>query len=191
MEALDVDALYSSLDPLITKTTQRIAYYYRHKNPADFADIQQNVRIDMWKALPKLLTLATDEQSLTRLVVTAINYSFKVHYKGVKKYHDCTAVGLENETLMAVLPKDRDELLMDLDTFPARVVASAQQMNRFKGNEGKAVEYCVQLLANGRSPSRKLVQSFYNVTNTVFFMSYATVLLKICVQKMINASSAG
>jgi hypothetical protein len=181
---IDINALYEELDPLIVKTLNRICYYYRHTHPEDFADIRQAVRIDLWKALPKLLTIASDEQSLTRIIVNAIGYSFKIHYKAVKKYTDIEKLCLEGDVLLSIMPHNKDELIMELSELPSRIWDECQRLIRFRGREKDAINYSIQLLMNNRQPSKKLISLFFNVNNAGFFIDYSRVILSIAAERL-------
>lgn len=195
---INLEDLFNDLNPLITQTTNRIAYLYRHKWPADFEDIQQLVRLDVWKFLPKLLSLATSRDSLTRLVVTAINYSFKSHYRNLRrKNHYCTTneggTFIEHEVKpidelhdIGIDTAARTEALLDLGNVQSLVLKAALAKNRWKGDEQDAVNYCVLTLMHGREPSRKVLKVVYNVTKGMYLIHYSRTLLKICVLQMLR-----
>lgn len=197
-EQIVLEDLFNDLEPLISSTTKRIAYLYRHKRPADFEDIQQLVRLDVWKFLPKLLTLATSKDSLTRLVVTAINYSFKSHYRNLRKsinYYSGNDAGtfIDQRSIdelhdVGIDTAKRDELLMDLSTVQATLLKSALNKNRWRGDEQEAVSYCVLTLLHGREPSRKVLKVVYGVTKGMYLIHYSRTLLKICVLQMLRAN---
>ena len=199
---INLEDLFNDLNPLITQTTNRIAYLYRHKWPADFEDIQQLVRLDVWKFLPKLLSLATSRDSLTRLVVTAINYSFKSHYRNLRKkmnYYSANEQAAWNAAFENIETKPIDELhdigidtaarteaLLDLGNIQSLVLKTALRKNRWKGEEADAVNYCVLTLMHGREPSRKVLKVVYNVTKGMYLIHYSRTLLKICVLQILR-----
>lgn len=195
---INLEDLFNDLDPLITKTTNRIAFLYRHKWPADFEDIQQLVRLDVWKFLPKLLTLATSKDSLTRLVVTAINYSFKSHYRNLRRKQHWHS-GNEKGALEHIGQKPIDELhdvgidtatrteaLIDLGNMQSRLLKVALERNRYRGDEQDAVNYCLLTLLHGREPSRKVLKVVYGVNKGMYLIHYSRTLLKICVLQMMR-----
>lgn len=199
---INLEDLFNDLNPLITQTTNRIAYIYRHKWPADFEDIQQLVRLDVWKFLPKLLSLATSKDSLTRLVVTAINYSFKSHYRNLRRKNHYIS-GHEQDAYNAAFrgivqePIDelhgvgidtaaRTEALLDLDNVYSLVLKTALKKNRWKGEEADAVNYCVLTMMHGREPSRKVLKVVYGVTKGMYLIHYSRTLLKICVLQILR-----
>lgn len=203
---INLEDLFNDLNPLITQTTNRIAYLYRHKWPADFEDIQQLVRLDVWKFLPKLLSLATSRDSLTRLVVTAINYSFKSHYRNLRKknhYHSAHEQDAYNAAFKDIEVKPIDELhdigidtaarteaLLDLGNVQSMVLKTALRRNRWKGEEADAVNYCVLTLMHGREPSRKVLKVVYGVTKGMYLIHYSRTLLKICVLDILRGKTA-
>lgn len=183
-KTIDINELYEELDPLIVKSLNRLCYYYKNTHPEDFADLRQQVRIDMWKSLPKLLSIATDEQSLTRIIVNAISFSFKVNYKKVKKYNDVEKLCLDNDLLLTINPSEKDELILSLAEYPARVWEETKKINRFKDREYDVVSYCVALLMTGRNPSKKLITVFFNINNAQFFINYSKVILAIACERV-------
>lgn len=181
---IDINELYEDLDPLVVKSLDRLCYYYKNTHPEDFADLRQQVRVDMWKSLPKLLSIATDEQSLTRIIVNAISFSFKVNYKKVKKHNDIEKLCLDNDILLTINPSEKDELVMSLSEYPARVWEETKRINRFKDREGDVVSYCVALLMTGRLPSKKLISTFFNVSNAQFYINYSKVILSLACERI-------
>ncbi len=202
---INLEDLFNDLNPLITSTTNRIAYLYRHKWPADFEDIQQLVRLDVWRFLPKLLSLATSRDSLTRLVVTAINYSFKSHYRNLRKknhYHSAHEQDTYNAAFGGPVQEPIDELhdigidtaarieaLLDLGNIKSLVLKTALKKNRWKGEEADAVNYCVLTLMHGREPSRKVLKVVYGVTKGMYLIHYSRTLLKICVLDVLRGKT--
>jgi hypothetical protein len=204
IDQINLEDLFNDLNPLITQTTNRIAYLYRHKWPADFEDIQQLVRLDVWRFLPKLLSLATSRDSLTRLVVTAINYSFKSHYRNLRRKNHYVSAheqdaynGAFSNIVTVQEPIDqlhdvgvdtaaRTEALLDLGNVQSMVLKAALEKNRWKGEEADAVNYCVLTLMHGREPSRKVLKVVYNVTKGMYLIHYSRTLLKICVLQILR-----
>jgi len=205
INSINLEDLFNDLNPLITQTTNRIAYLYRHKWPADFEDIQQLVRLDVWKFLPKLLTLATSKDSLTRLVVTAINYSFKSHYRNLRKKnhyksaHEQDAYNSRDGAYFSIVQEPIDQLhdvgidtaarteaLLDLGNVQSLVLKTALKKNRWKGDEADAVNYCILTLLHGREPSRKVLKVVYNVTKGMYLIQYSRTLLRISVLQIMR-----
>lgn len=202
---INLEDLFNDLNPLITSTTNRIAYLYRHKWPADFEDIQQLVRLDVWKFLPKLLSLATSKDSLTRLVVTAINYSFKSHYRNLRRknhyasaheqdayngaFKDIEVKPIDELHDIGIDTAARTEALLDLGSIQSLVLKTALRKNRWKGEEADAVNYCVLTLMHGREPSRKVLKVVYNVTKGMYLIHYSRTLLKICVLDVLRGKT--
>jgi hypothetical protein len=193
---INLEDLFNDLNPLITQTTNRIAYLYRHKWPADFEDIQQLVRLDVWKFLPKLLTLATSKDSLTRLVVTAINYSFKSHYRNLRKKNNYASMNNSNTVVITssidelhdvgIDTAARTEALLDLGNVQSEVLRRTVEKNRWTGDEQSAVNYCIITMLHGREPSRKVLKVVYGVTKGMYLIHYSRTLLKICVLQMMR-----
>ena len=193
---INLEDLFNDLNPLITQTTNRIAYLYRHKWPADFEDIQQLVRLDVWKFLPKLLTLATSKDSLTRLVITAINYSFKSHYRNLRKKNNYPSMNNSNTVVITssidelhdvgIDTAARTEALLDLGNVQSVVLKRTIDLNRWTGDEQDAVNYCVLTMLHGREPSRKVLKVVYGITKGMYLIHYSRTLLKICVLQMMR-----
>jgi hypothetical protein len=140
--------------------------------------------VDIWRSLPKLLAIATDEQSLTRIIVNAISFSFKVNYKKVKKHNDIEKLCLDNDLLLTINPSEKDELIMSLAEYPARVWEETKRINRFKDRERDVVSYCIALLMTGRMPSKKLISVFFNIGNAQFFINYSKVILTLACERI-------
>jgi hypothetical protein len=186
MDTIDTETLFNDLEPLITQSLNRIAYMYRHRYPADFEDISQLVKMDIWRTLPKLLALASSMDSLTRLVVTAINYSFKSHYRDVRKKNKLELTVLEEAERVGEEHTKRADLLIDLSNMQSKVLKSTLDRNRWTGDEQEAVNYCCLTLLHGREPSRKILKSVYNVNKGMYLIHYSRVLLKICVLDIVR-----
>lgn len=183
-QTIDINELYEELDPLIVKSLNRLCYYYKNTHPEDFADIRQMVRVNLWQSLPKLLTIATDEQSLTRIIVNAISFSFKVNYKKVKKYNDIEKLCLDSDLLLTINPSEKDELVMSLAEYPSRIWEETKRINRFKDRERDVVAYCIALLMTGRLPSKKLISMFFNINNAQFFINYSRTILALACERI-------
>ena len=81
----NLDLLYNSIDHIITKVTSKIASGFSKKNPDDFMDIQQNVRIAIYRILPKLATISVSGNQIIAIIVKASIWSFKSKYAQYKR----------------------------------------------------------------------------------------------------------
>ena len=92
----NLEQLYVALDSIIETVTARIAKTFRSKNPEDFLDIKQNVKIDIYKVLPKLSSISTTGNQVIAITVNACVWSFRTHYKKWKKDNPIPAHALFN-----------------------------------------------------------------------------------------------
>lgn len=81
----NLDLLYNSIDHIILKVTCKIASGFSKKFPADFEDLQQNVRISIYKILPKLASISVSGNQVIAVVVKATVWSFKSRYAQYKR----------------------------------------------------------------------------------------------------------
>lgn len=82
---INLDLLYNSIDHIILKVTNKIASGFSKKFPSDFEDLQQNVRISIYKILPKLATISVSGNQVIAVVVKAVVWSFKSKYSQYKR----------------------------------------------------------------------------------------------------------
>ena len=80
-----LDALYNSIDHIVVTVTSKIATGFSRKFPDDFEDIQQNVRITIYKILPKLASISTTGNQVISIIVKASIWKFKSCYASYKK----------------------------------------------------------------------------------------------------------
>lgn len=90
----NLNLLYNELENIITQVTEKIASSFRYKHPDDFEDIQQNVRISIYKILERLANISISGNQVVSIVVQATVWSFKTHYRRYKKH---TPIKLESE----------------------------------------------------------------------------------------------
>lgn len=81
----NLDNLYNSIDNVILTVTNKIASGFSKKHPSDFEDIQQNVRISIYKILPKLANISVSGNQVIAVVVKATVWSFKSRYAAYKR----------------------------------------------------------------------------------------------------------
>lgn len=77
--------LYEELDKVITVVTKRISMRFSKKNVEDFADLQQEVRLNIYTHLKGLADLAEDGNNLISILVKGCMWSFNVNYRKHKK----------------------------------------------------------------------------------------------------------
>lgn len=81
----NLDELYNNIDHIIVTITNKIASGFSKKHPDDFMDIQQNVRISIYRILPKLATISVSGNQVVAVVVKATVWSFKSRYSAYKR----------------------------------------------------------------------------------------------------------
>lgn len=81
----NLDELYNKIDHIIVTITNRIASGFSHKYPDDFMDLQQNVRISIYRILPKLATISVSGNQVVAIIVKATVWSFKSRYAAYKR----------------------------------------------------------------------------------------------------------
>jgi len=77
--------LYTELDPLVTDVTNNIAKKFRHTFPDDFADLQQQCRMDVFLVIDKICQISYSGEQLAKILVKVIIYSFIDNYNKYKK----------------------------------------------------------------------------------------------------------
>lgn len=77
--------LYNSVENIINTVSKNIAKTFSRKNAEDFKDIQQEIRLQIYKILPRLSVLSVDGEQLIRILVSAVIFSFRSAYKKYKK----------------------------------------------------------------------------------------------------------
>ena len=80
-----LDDLYVGIDDIVLSVTRNIAKKFRQKNTSDFEDLQQQVRFDLYRYLPRILENCIDEEQLVRIVVAASVIRFRFAYMNFLK----------------------------------------------------------------------------------------------------------
>ena len=88
-----LDELYNSIDPIILAVISRISSTFKRKRPDDFLDLQQNVRVSIYKILKKLADISATGNQVIAVVVKATVWSLKTHYRRYKRITPVTNVG--------------------------------------------------------------------------------------------------
>lgn len=81
----ELDALYSDIDNIVVSVTQNISKKFRQKNYSDFEDLQQQVRLDIYRYLPRILENCIDAEQLVRIIVAASVIRFRFAYMNFLK----------------------------------------------------------------------------------------------------------
>jgi hypothetical protein len=80
-----LDDLYCDIDHIIISVTRNISKKFRQKNFSDFEDLQQQVRLDIYRYLPRILENCIDAEQLIRIVVAASVIRFRFAYMNFLK----------------------------------------------------------------------------------------------------------
>lgn len=88
-----LDELYNVIDPIILTVVSRISHTFKKKKPDDFLDLQQNVRVSIYKILKKLADISATGNQVIAVVVKATVWSLKTHYRKYKRTTPVTNVG--------------------------------------------------------------------------------------------------
>jgi hypothetical protein len=80
-----LDNLYNQIDPIVLEVTSRISFSFKHKHPDDFLDIQQNVRLSIYRILKRLADISVTGNQVISVVIKATVWSLKTHYRRYKK----------------------------------------------------------------------------------------------------------
>jgi hypothetical protein len=80
-----LESLYENIQFIIDSVTNNKAKRFRKKYPQDFEDIQQGVKIEIWRVFNKLLNLSYTADQFIRILISAISFSFRSNYKRLKK----------------------------------------------------------------------------------------------------------
>ncbi len=183
LETLFNDTVY----PHILNTTGKIASYYRHKHHEDYQDIQQLISIDVWRVLERLLVISDNTQSFMRILTSAINFSFRTHYGKIKRRIYIPAqstISLEDFELEQPSDVNKMNILLDMNGINRHILTVSDNINRFSGEERKAVDFCLRSLLIGREPGKKIIAAFYNTDNPAFFVQYAKYLIRLSIQNI-------
>lgn len=79
------EQLFNGCYYMITSVAENISKRFRKKYPDDFEDILQNIRLNIWNVIEKLVTISQDEEQFTKLLVSSVIFSFRVNYRKYKK----------------------------------------------------------------------------------------------------------
>lgn len=80
-----LDVLYNGIDHIILTVTNKIASSFSRHHPDDFLDLQQNVRISIYRILPKLATISISGNQVVAVIVKATVWAFKSRYAQYKR----------------------------------------------------------------------------------------------------------
>lgn len=81
----DLDNLYNDIDNIILSVTRNISKKFRQKNLSDFEDLQQQVRLDIYRYLPRILENCVDAEQMVRILVAASVIRFRFAYMNFLK----------------------------------------------------------------------------------------------------------
>lgn len=81
----NLDNLYNAIDYIVVAVTCNIASSFSKKHVDDFMDLQQNVRISIYRILPKLANISVSSNQVIAIIVKAVNWSFKSRYAAYKR----------------------------------------------------------------------------------------------------------
>ncbi len=81
----NLDDLYIGIDDIVVSVTRNIAKKFRQKNTSDFEDLQQQVRLDIYGYLPRILESCIDAEQLVRILVAASVIRFRFAYMNFLK----------------------------------------------------------------------------------------------------------
>jgi hypothetical protein len=186
-QTASIEELYVILEPFFLDVVNNISRYYRSKYPEDHADIVQQVKIDVWKVLPKLLLLVDNSESLCRIAASASILSFKLNYRKHKK-HDLIRLPVISYTteLEPFVRVQADELVqsssvleeISIKDIPKKLYNQVLLMNRFKEDQ-HIIKFCLTRYLLGHDPSKKILRSVFKTDKGAFFKSYVKTMIRI------------
>lgn len=188
LEELFNDTVY----PHILNTGAKIAAYYKHKHKEDYEDILQLISMDVWRVLERLLLIADNKLSFTRLLTSAVNFSFRTHYGKLKKtvyIPNQNTINIDEFECTSVSDVNKLNILIDMSNVHQKIMSVSKQHNRFTGLERDAIEFCLSSLLIGRDPGKKIIAAFYNMeTNEAnFCIDYSRYLIRMSISSIHNS----
>lgn len=195
----NLDALYEGLDKIILTVTNNIAKRFKTKNLSDFEDLQQTVRLDIYRYLPRILESAFDPEQLVRIVVAASVLRYRFAYMNFLKKTP-VSVGVSSTNISSWVPKYNVPIFLVYESFSAEfekqssaspnqlylvylknlklhILEKVKKNNRFKDKEN-LVCYYVDCLLKDVSPSKDILKNIFKTNKNFFWLKYAEVVMR-------------
>lgn len=203
----NVAELYTSIDSIIDRITKNISKTYRRKHAEEFEDLQQSIKLEIFKVMPRLVGISIDAEQFVRLLVSSILYKFKQEYSILKKKQPIEFYEThpsdngwkpDNDVLIIhYLDLDKEEetspsegsiapsqeYYVYLSGLKDRLLSLAKDYNRFKDKE-EIILFCIDYILKGQTLSRRLLKKMYNINNIAFWIRYSEVLLRLVCLKV-------
>jgi hypothetical protein len=203
----NLDTLYEGLDKIVLTVTNNISKRFRAKNFSDFEDLQQTVRLDIYRYLPRILESAFDPEQLVRIVVAASVIRFRFAYMNFLKKTpvsvDVTTTNISSwqpkynvpvflvyENWSAEFEKQscanpNQLYLIYLKSLKVRILDKVKQNNRFKEQEN-LVCYYVDCLLKNISPSKDILKNIFKTNKNYFWTKYSEVLMRVSLMQVLK-----
>lgn len=202
-----LDILYEQIDNIVVTVTNNISKRFKSKNYSDFEDLQQTVRLDIYRYLPRILETAVDPEQLVRIVVAASVIRFRFAYMNFLKKTP-VSVDVTSTNISAWKPKYNVPVFLVYENWSAefekqscinanqpsivylkdlknRILSVAKSFNRFKEQEN-LVCYYVDCLLRNVSPSKDILKNIFKTNRNYFWLKYSEILLRASLMKVLN-----
>lgn len=188
-----LEDLFNTLNPIIESVLRRCSKSFSKKHADDFLDIEQNVKLDLFKVLPKLTAISISGNQIIGITVKGTIWAFRVHYNKYKKAnsfvfkdlmigHDVESDELSEDPLLQLpresLPEQPQLSLLLLEAFKKDIIKNSLKENRYQ-EQSLMVQFIIESKLEGRIPSAILLESKWGVKNKIFWFRYTDVLLKL------------
>ena len=188
-----LEDLFNTLNPIIESVLRRCSKSFSKKHADDFLDIEQNVKLDLFKVLPKLTAISISGNQIIGITVKGTIWAFRVHYNKYKKAnsfvfkdlmvgHDVESDELSEDPLLQLpresLPEQPQLSLLLLEAFKKDIIRNSLKENRYQ-EQSLMVQFIIESKLEGRIPSAILLESKWGVKNKIFWFRYTDVLLKL------------
>jgi len=188
-----ITTIYSTLDPLIVNVLSKIASSLKNKHHEDYQDIQQQVRLDVYTVLPKLMDISVVPAQVIAIVVKVTSWSFKTHYHRMKNKKpifvyltDLNSELTESEIVDNKIFVNSNQFdYTYLNSLQSLIIDKVISLNKYK-NKNELILFCINSFFEGRDPSTKLISKRWEESNPYFMKDYSLLLFKMAILSVVK-----
>ncbi len=195
-----LEVLFDTLNPIIESVLRRCSKSFSKKHTEDFLDIEQNVKLDLFKVLPKLSSISISGNQIIGIIVKGTIWAFRVHYNKYKKSnsfifkdlttgHDVESDEIVEDPMLQIpresLPEQPQLSVLLLEAFKKEILKNCLKENRYR-EQDLMVQFIIESKLEGRIPSAVLLESKWGIKNKIFWFRYTDVLLKLGIYNTLN-----